>query len=166
VTLPKTLPLRDGALVVWRLDEARFASGWDSGEGSYRFGGRWNGKGVRAVYCCTDPGTAILEVAVHKGFDALDTISYMLTQATIDELDSIHAVAAVPNARWLVSGQPSAGQQAFGTDLLAKHKFLLIPSVVSPHSWNVIFVAANAAGAYRLKSQDPLSLDTRLNPAR
>jgi RES domain-containing protein len=164
VSLPKGLPLRDGKLVLWRLDDAQYAKTWDSGEGAFRFGGRWNSRGVWAVYCATDPSTAILEVAVHKGFDALDKVNYVLTAATVEALDELHVVAAVPNRNWLVPARPSAAQQAFGDALLARHKFVLLPSVVSPHSWNVIFVAEKAAGAYRLKSQDPLALDTRLNP--
>ena len=54
-----------GELVAWRLDLNEYRETWDSGEGSYRFGGRWSVSGVRAVYCSTDPATAILEVAVH-----------------------------------------------------------------------------------------------------
>jgi len=164
VTLPRDVPLRDGALVVWRLDEAQYANTWNSGEGSYLFGGRWSSIGTRAVYCTTDPGNAILEVAVHKGFNTLDGMDYVLTAAVVGDFDTVYSVTSVPNRNWLAPTQPSAAQQAFGDVLLARHKFVLLPSVVAPHSWNVIFVAENAAGMYRLKSQDPLALDTRLNP--
>jgi RES domain-containing protein len=61
-------------------------------------------------------------------------------------------------------GIPGAGQQAFGDALLARYKFILIPSVVSTHSWNVIFVGAAAAGAYVLRMQEVFALDTRLHP--
>ena len=54
-------------LVVWRLEERTYAATWDSGEGPFLYGGRWNSKGVRVVYCALDPAVAILEVAVHKG---------------------------------------------------------------------------------------------------
>ena len=49
-------------------------------------------------------------------------------------------------------------------DLLANHKFVVIPSAVSTSSWNLIFVAANAAGAYSVLAQEPFALDTRLHP--
>ena len=152
--------------MAWRLDEARFAASWDSGEGAHRVGGRWNGKGVRAVYCSVDPATAILEVAVHKGFAALDTVPHLLTGLTIDPAGA-HVVEpdAVPNPNWLRPGIPGAGQQAFGNDLLAKHKFVLVPSAVSTRSWNVIFEPSRAAGGYELASQERFALDTRLNPA-
>ena len=56
-------------------------------------------------------------------------------------------------------------QRAFGDALLAAHKFVLTPSAVSTHSWNLIFVAAKAAGAYAMARQEPFALDPRLNPA-
>jgi RES domain-containing protein len=160
-------PLPAGpTLVAWRLDPATYAAGWDSGEGAYRVGGRWNSRGVRAVYCGVDPSTAILEVAVHKGFKALDTVPHVLTSLEIPNPMAIHIVMpdAVPNPNWLRPGIPSAGQQAFGDTLLARHPFLLIPSAVSTHSWNLIFRADTAAGAYTLCAQEQFALDTRLHP--
>ena len=117
------------------------------------------------MYCSVDPGTAILEVAVHKGFRALDTIPHVMTAAIINP-SAVFVVepATIPNANWLRPGIPSAGQQAFGDELLVKHKLVLIPSVVSTASWNLMFVASNASGFYQLKSQAPFALDPRLHP--
>lgn len=163
---PLPPPLGGGELVAWRLDETNFGATWDDGEGAYRVGGRWNSRGVRAVYCSLDPATAILEVAVHKGFKVLDTVPHVLTAATIGALSSVHVVdpASVPNPNWLRPGIPGAGQQAFGDALLARHDFVLIPSAVSTRSWNLIFVGMAVAGAYALRSQEPFALDTRLHP--
>jgi RES domain-containing protein len=155
-----------GPVVVWRLDKATHAGGWDSGEGAFRCGGRWNGRGVRAVYCALDPATAILEVAVHTGFKTLDTVRHVLTAAAIADPADIFVVNAtdLPNPNWLVPGHPSARQMAFGADLLRRHKFLAIPSVVSRHSWNLIFERLGAADRYRLEFQEPFGLDGRLHP--
>ena len=163
---PLPAPLGGRDIVAWRLDQDKFAPTWDSGEGAYRSGGRWNRTGVRAVYCSIDPATAILEVAVHKGFKALDTVPHMLTSVTISESASVHVVepASIPNRNWLRSGIPSAGQQAFGDDLLSQHKFVVIPSAVSTYSWNLIFVSSMATGAYALNFQERFALDTRLHP--
>ena len=76
---PLPPPLGSAELVIWRLDQAQYRTSWDSGEGSYIFGGRWNAQGVRAVYCSLDPATAILEVAAHEGFPALDTVVVITT---------------------------------------------------------------------------------------
>jgi RES domain-containing protein len=160
-------PLLGGTeLVAWRLDDARHARTWDSGEGAFRVGGRWNSRGVRAVYCSLDPSTAILEVAVHKGFRTLDTVAHVLTSAAIPDMADVHVVqpADLPNPNWLRPGVPGAGQQAFGDKLLATHAFVAIPSAVSTHSWNLIFDAARASGRYSRRSQEPFALDTRLHP--
>ncbi len=119
-------------LVAWRLDHATYAATWDSGEGAFLAGGRWNSRGVRAVNCSVDPATAILEVAVHKGFRALDTVPHVLTAITVDPT-SVLVVdpVMIPNPNWLRPGIPSGGQQAFGDDLLSRHKIVLIPSAVS-----------------------------------
>jgi RES domain-containing protein len=142
-----------------------FAATWDSGEGSYRVGGRWNSKGIRAVYCSIDPAAAILEVAVHKGFKALDTVPHVLTAVNIAPADVfVVQPGTIPNANWLRPGIPGAGQQAYGDDLLSKHKFIVIPSAVSTASWNLIFVGSKASGAYSVRSQERFALDTRLHP--
>lgn len=163
---PLPPPLGLGDLVFWRLDQAKFASTWDSGEGSYLVGGRWSSRGVRAVYASLDPATAILEVAVHKTFRALDIVPHVLTSARIRDVGAVRVVEAaeIPNANWLRPGAPGAGQQSFGDDLLASHPFILMPSVVSTHSWNVVFDPAMAAGGYDLLAQEPFALDTRLHP--
>jgi RES domain-containing protein len=163
---PLPPPLNPAELVAWRLDGAKFAGAWDSGAGAFRFGGRWNSRGVRAVYCSLDPATAILEVAAHTGFDALDTVPHVLTAATITDVSRVHVVepVAVPDSGWLRPGNPSAGQQAFGDTLLARHGFIAIPSAVSSHSWNLVFVASVAAGGYARRLQEAFALDPRLSP--
>ena len=164
---PLPPPLGSGALVFWRLDQAKFAPTWDSGEGSYRVGGRWNSRGVRAVYAALDPATAILEVTVHKTFRTLDTVPHVLTSARIADAGQVHVInpADVPNPNWLRPGAVSAGQQSFGDVLLKAHPFVLIPSVVSSHSWTVIFDSAVATGCYGPVAQERFALDPRLHPA-
>ena len=154
-------------LFFWRLDRRTYASTWDSGEGAFRVGGRWNRVGTRCVYCSIEPSTAILEVAVHVGFNALNATPHVLTKARITDPSALHVCsrADIPNAHWLIPGATSAGQQSFGDGLLASHKFIAIPSTVAPGSWNLIFVPSNASGSYVLEEQFPLALDPRLDPA-
>lgn len=160
------LDLSRKALMLWRLDAKRFKQTWDSGIGSRNAGGRWNSKGVSVVYCSLDPATTILESAVHKGFDTLDTVPHVLTCARITEPSRVHVVMPedVPNANWLIPGTPSRGQQQFCDALLIKHPFIAIPSTVSRHSWNLLFNPDMARGRYELVEQEDFSLDTRLNP--
>jgi RES domain-containing protein len=163
---PLPPPLGSGDLVLWRLDQAKFASVWNSGEGSFLVGGRWSSRGVRAVYAALDPATAILEVTVHKTFKTLDTVPHVLTSARIADAGRAHIVnpADVPNPNWLRPGAVGAGQQAFGDAMMKAHPFVLIPSVVSGHSWNVIFDPGMAKGLYGVLAQEAFALDTRLHP--
>ena len=116
--------------------------------------------------CALEPATAILEVAVHKTFRVLDTTPHVLTSLEVTDPASIHVVGPddVPNANWLRPGIPSAGQQAFGDELLSRHAFVLLPSAVSARSWNLLFDPLRAKGGYRLIAQEAFALDTRLHP--
>jgi RES domain-containing protein len=149
----------------WRLDPAEHAATWNSGVGAEKVGGRWNPKGMATVYAALDASTAILEVAVHKGFDALDCKPHYLTQALVLDRSKIFVVQpqGIANSNWLVPGTPSRSQQQFGADLLRQHPFVLIPSSVSPHSWNLLMNPQRALGLYELVLQEPFALDGRLN---
>ncbi|MGH6893892.1 MAG: RES family NAD+ phosphorylase [Dongiaceae bacterium] len=148
------------------MDQKKYQASWDSGEGARLAGGRWNSVGRRIVYCCIDPATAILEVAVHKGFRVLDTVPHAMTSLTISDPSQAFVLQpdGIPNANWLRPGMPGAGQQAFGDQLIARHFFVVIPSVVSTHSWNLIFDRDVAAGRYGMAAQEDFALDTRLHP--
>jgi RES domain-containing protein len=166
--LPAALLGGSAPLVGWRLDSARFAGTWDSGEGARLFGGRWSSIGQRAVYAAFDPATAILEVAVHKGFAALEVSPHVLTSFVIHDMRTVHVVRPedVPDGRWLIPAMPGQGQQTFGDTLLRDHRFVAIPSVVSSRSWNLVFNAAGAAGTYTILKQEEFALDPRLRPVK
>jgi RES domain-containing protein len=160
------LPWVAGPPEAWRLDLQDHGPTWDRGHGAAKAGGRWNPAGYPVVYCAADPATAILEVAVHKGFPVLDTVPHLLTRARILDPDDIHVVMPgdVPNPNWLRPGPPGKGQQSFGRELLEYHVFVLIPSAVSDESWNLLFNPDRAAGRYALDAQKRFALDPRLNP--
>nr|WP_249218959.1 RES domain-containing protein [Loktanella sp. SALINAS62] len=147
------------------MDQERHAATWDSGEGAFRVGGRWNSTGIRAVYASMDPSTAIIEVAVHKGFKVLDTTAHILTSARIIDPAIINVVQPddVPNPNWLVPGSHGPGQQGFGDQLLTDHLFSLLPSTVSRHSWNLIFDADRARRYFDDVRQERFALDPRLH---
>lgn len=160
--------LGGAGIVAWRLDQAVHAATWDTGEGAFRVGGRWNSRGRRVVYCALDPATAIVEVAAHKGFNTLDIVPHVLT--SIDILPAAYPLTHVvnkgdvPNSNWMRPGIPSAGQQQFGDQLLSTHPIIVIPSVVSSFSWNLIFDSDAAKGLFQLRTQEPFALDPRLSP--
>ena len=159
-------PLGAGPVLGWRVDYAARSATWNSGKGAEIEGGRWNPEGFAAVYCSIDPAAAILEVAVHKTFSVLDTVPHVLTALEVTSSADIRVVPPdeIPNPGWLVPGTPGEGQQRFGMALLMAHPFVLIPSAVSAHSWNLVFNPGAASGRYTLRQQQPLVIDTRLHP--
>ena len=154
-------------LVAWRIDAQRYADAWDSGVGAEALGGRWNPKGVKAVYCSIDPSTCLVETAVHRGFTVLDTHPHVLTSLEIADSTAVRVVRPeeIPNPAWLNGGTPSRNQQRWGADLLNQHGVVVFPSAVSKRSWNLVLEPTVAQGRYRLRSQERLSVDTRLNPS-
>ena len=50
---------------LWRLVKAQRAESAFDGEGAFRFGGRWNSRGHRAVYASSTLSLALLEILVH-----------------------------------------------------------------------------------------------------
>ena len=160
-----SLPWVAGPVMAWRLDVQTDGHTWDRGVGAAKVGGRWNPAQYAVVYCSADPATAILEVAVHKGFHVLDTVPHVLTTAVITNVGDVHVVPPydVPNPSWLRPVTPSRGQQDFGRHLLERHPFVVIPSAVSDQSWNLLFNPHRAHGRYRIDTQRVFALDTRLS---
>jgi RES domain-containing protein len=134
----------------WRIDQKKHAAAWASGMGAHGSGGRWNPRGVKAVYCSLDAATAIIEVAVHKGFRALDVVPHVSTVLEIQDPTHVHVVmpSDVPNPAWLLPGIPGVHQQAFGASLMA----------------TLIFDPDRTAGLYTQALQEQLAIDTCLNP--
>jgi RES domain-containing protein len=101
-----------------------------------------------------------------QGFKALDTVRHTLTAMKFYDPASIHIVepTTVPTPNWLRQSIPGSGQQEIGEDLISRHKLILIPSTVSTHSWDLIFIAAFTKGTYTLWSQEKFILDTRFHP--
>ena len=109
-------PNLTGALLGWQLDALAYASSWSSGAGAQKFGGRWHPKGMPSVHARFDAATAILEVAVHKSFPVVDTVTHVIACFRLFDANDVLVVTAanIPNPAWLQPGTPSAGQQAFG----------------------------------------------------
>ncbi len=163
---PLPAALGGAGLVTWRLETTRHFATWDTGQGAFLVGGRWSSVGCRVIYTSLDPSTAIIEVGVHKGLDTLDTVPHTLLEIAITDPAQVHVVdpAAIPNAQWLQPGVVSAAQQAFGDELLATHPLVVLPSVVSSHSWNLLIDVRSAVKLFKLVRSARFVLDRRLNP--
>lgn len=120
--------------------------------------------GRRVVYTALDPSTSILEVAVHKGFRALDTVPHTLIRINITNPSKVHVLdtSLIANVNWLRPGSLSHKQQQFGAQQLDLHPLLVVPSVVSTNSWNLLIDVNTAAGLFDEASSEVFALDTRL----
>jgi RES domain-containing protein len=153
--------------VVWRLEREKHFPTWTTAEGAFLVGGRWSSPGQRVIYAALDPSTAILEVAVHKGFDVLDSVPHRLLAIDIAAAPvEVVQPSDVPNPHWLNPGAVSQNQQKFGDALLASHPLVIVPSVVSRHSWNLLINTATAAGLFGLRGDERFALDPRLTSLR
>lgn len=154
-------------LVTWRLETTKHLPTWETAEGAFLVGGRWSSTGRRVLYTSIDPATAIVEVGIHKGFNTLDAVPHTLLQIDIRDPTRVHVidVASIPNGNWLRPGTVSAAQQAFGDALLKAHPLVLIPSVVSTHSWNLLIDVSSAVGLFKLRQNEAFAHDPRLNSA-
>jgi RES domain-containing protein len=119
---------------------------------------------MEVIYTSLDPSTCLLEVAVHAGFDMLDTTAHQLLCIDILLPERVYVVQPqdVPNPNWLIPGSVTQGQQRFGQALLREHPFVVVPSVVSQCSWNMLINPTLAAGAVKLYAAERVGLDGRL----
>ncbi len=81
------------------------------GEGSFRFGGRWNSRGTRILYIAGSLSLAALEMLVHLNNEEI-LLSYSFATAEFDEslILPIEEFRALPE-NWSVSPPPLEIQQ-------------------------------------------------------
>lgn len=163
--IPLPGALGGARLLGWRLDRAIFSASWHSGIGAERSGGRWNSRGNAAVYASLDPSTAILEVAAHVRLRTLDVVPHVITGFAITDPTTVRVVKPdeIPHRRWLEPGIPSIEQQRFGDELLTTSPVIVLPSIVSSRSWNILLNPVAAKGLFVLEEQSNFVLDPRLH---
>jgi RES domain-containing protein len=69
---------------LWRIIQRKYAEEAFSGEGSAKYGGRWNQKGTAVVYCSESASLAQLEVLVRTQ-RTKDLALYVLIEARVAE---------------------------------------------------------------------------------
>ena len=126
-------------IVAWRLSKARHAAAAFDGEGARLEGGRWNPKGLPAVYLADHPALSALEAFVHLKAAAtrIDFVMFRVeipAQVPVLEL----AVADLP-AGWR-NEPPVRETMAIGEKWIREGKaaVLKVPSVLVPAAANLI----------------------------
>jgi RES domain-containing protein len=126
------------SLTTWRLTRSEYAATALSGEGSARYPGRWNPRGIRVVYTSESLSLATLEILAHaenlemlNQYVALrvDLPSTSMTTLTLDALPE----------DWQSNPPPESTRQ-LGLDWFRRQETLVlkVPSVLIPSEHNFI----------------------------
>lgn len=134
-----------------------------SGTGARLYGGRWNRKGVSALYTSEHRSLAILEFLVHASLHTLPPNLALMALTVPDENNpqTISQDELPPN--WKTYPAPDRLAELGTGWLLASESLVLkVPSVIVPDEWNmVINPAHNNFEDVSIKTVSPFDLDSR-----
>jgi RES domain-containing protein len=146
----------------WRISKKRYAKNALDGEGAYRYGGRWNSRGVRIVYLSSSPALAALEVLVNADAQLLLAVPYVAIVVEFDESLVTRSERLPKNWR---DDPPPKSAARIGDDWVVSAASLLleVPSAVIPFERNYLLNPAHPAmGSLRIGKPQAFSFDTRL----
>lgn len=158
-------------MIVWRVSSKRMVSSALSGEGAFRFPGRWNHFGTPVVYVASSAELALLEYMAHVPRQVVRPVQLVLLEIALPEHASMRSVRqeALP-ADWQ-SIPPGSSTRDIGTAWAQSRESLglNVPSVLLPNGIGRIGLLnplhPQMAGVTILK-QHPFDLDERLPSAR
>jgi RES domain-containing protein len=157
-------------LVGWRIcKQSRLKTAFD-GEGASRYPGRWNRKGVAAVYCASTLSLATLEYLVHLDPDEWPD---GLVSIRFEVLADIARAAEVVDASrlptdWRATPGPDA-LKTIGSDWAKAGRcaLLVVPSAVTPNETNLLLNPRHAdLERLVMHTPEPLVFDPRLRKKR
>ncbi|MDP1606425.1 MAG: RES family NAD+ phosphorylase [Rhodocyclaceae bacterium] len=151
-------------LTLWRIVKTRHAASAFDGEGARRFGGRWNPRGLPAVYLGGTLSLAALETLVHlTAADARLCFVALPLHVPDDIVITELPTTALP-AHWR-SEPPPPATQAIGGEWLKSGSGLLLktPSVIIPAEANYLLNPLHPDfGRTRIGTPQPFGFDQRL----
>lgn len=134
-----------------------------SGNGAAIAGGRWNPPGMRALYTCVSPSTAVLELRVHASGIIPAGNLFLIEVSVPDELIARGYQPELPQD-WPALAAPASTEE-IGRAWLAEGRSLAmkVPSVVCPADWNVILNPLHGDfRSLKVTRQEAFVLDARL----
>lgn len=110
-----------------------------SGNGAALAGGRWNPKGMAALYTCCHASTAVLEARVHASGLLPVSNFFLITLNVPDEIFHNAYAPDLPGDWNALDRDPvSTVDLARGWLVTGKQLAMLVPSVVCPSDYNLI----------------------------
>jgi RES domain-containing protein len=122
----------------WRIVRASRANTAFTGEGPWRYGGRWNSPGVRIVYVSEHQSTAAFEVFANRVPFILDEKYKAFRLEWPDSLTEIFSTRKLP-ANWRISPPPAEAME-IGDRWVEERRspVLALPSAISPADTNFL----------------------------
>lgn len=136
-------------MILWRLSPAAYAHAALTGTGAALRGGRWNSKGMAAVYASLDPATTVLEaLTTFDPSDAPEGGFRLLQLGLPDDAPMLTPDLQELPARWNCA-EKSADTQAFGDHFLRSGQALLmiVPSATLAEARNAVINPAHPRAA-------------------
>lgn len=147
----------------WRICRHRYAAEAASGEGAYRYGGRWNSHGVRVVYASTSLALAAIETFANlePRLQPEDLVSIEGEVPDVLEIERLSLESLPPH--WHRSRDESLAR--FGDEWIRARRTvaLLVPAATIPGEWNVLLNPAHAQfSKVKFDSPRPFEFDVRM----
>lgn len=143
--------------MVW----ATFVADAFSGEGARLHGGRWNSRGLPAVYCASSRALAILETLVHT--DRTELLQRCYTMIPVEIADEAIEVLTHPPRDWRSS---QLACQRIGDHWLRAQRSVAfeVPSLPGYPERNLILNPAHPgwSRAVQIRKPESVELDPRL----
>ena len=142
----------------WRIVRASRANTAFTGEGPWRYGGRWNSPGVRVVYVSEHQSTAAFEVFANRVPFILDAKYKAFRLEWPDSLTEIFSTKKLP-ANWRIS-PPPAETMEIGDRWVQERRsaVLALPSAISPADTNFLLNPAHPSFK-RIRIHPPINFD-------
>ena len=150
-------------MIVYRLSKQDYANDL-SGRGAEKSGGRWNNKGLSALYTASSRALAVLEVAVHVPFGIMP-INYYMVMIDVPDSSNIFQIKAGDLPKNWNRNPIVKASQYIGDDFLIKNDYLAlqVPSATVAGDFNyVINPAYPDFGSIKIISTEPFEFDSRL----
>lgn len=149
-------------MIVYRLANSEYKDDL-SGYGSFLYGGRWNSRGLYALYATEHISLAVLEIVVNYNRSAYSIrTSYHLLEIFIPDVPLLQINVAILKKKWQEDFEYS---QMMGDQFLQQknHLLLKVPSAVIPEENNFLINPDHPDyKKIKIKTSRPYGLDTRL----